>query len=116
MSHALPPERVHLPSFIGIIRISNGACRSGDEPDCDNPNEGGEMKTIQCAAAVAALAIVMTAPVRAEGVPEFRVDPYWPRPLPNNWILGQIGGIATGPPDHVWVYHPPPTLPHHGKN
>ena len=68
------------------------------------------MKTIRCAAVLAALSLVMTAPARAEGVPEFRVDPYWPKPLPNNWILGQIGGIATDRHDHVWVYQRPRTL------
>ena len=52
------------------------------------------MKTIRCATAVAALALVLIAPARGEGVPEFRVDPFWPKPLPNHWIFGQIGGIA----------------------
>ena len=23
-----------------------------------------------------------------EGVAQFAVDPFWPQPLPNNWILG----------------------------
>ena len=27
-------------------------------------------------------------------VPKFEVDPFWPKPLPNNWTLGQVGGIA----------------------
>src|SRR5258706_143335 len=65
---------------------------------------------IRCAAALAALFLVMTAPARAEGVPEFRVDPFRPKPLPNNWILGQIGGAATDRNDHVWVYHRRRTL------
>ncbi len=68
------------------------------------------MKTIRCAAALAGLFLVMAAPVRAEGIPEFRVDPFWPKPLPNNWIFGQIGGIATDRHDHVWVYQRPRTL------
>jgi hypothetical protein len=37
------------------------------------------------------------------------VDPYWPKPLPNNWILGQVAGIATASQDHVWVIHRPRT-------
>ena len=68
------------------------------------------MKSIRCVAAMAALALATIAPVLAAGVPEFRVDPYWPKPLPNNWILGQIGGIATDRHDHVWVYQRPRTL------
>ena len=27
------------------------------------------------------------------GIPQFLVDPFWPKPLPNNWILGQVAGI-----------------------
>ncbi len=27
------------------------------------------------------------------GVPQFQVDALWPKPLPNNWILGQVSGI-----------------------
>ena len=33
-------------------------------------------------------------PVHADGVPEFKVDPFWPKPLPENWMLGQVAGIA----------------------
>ena len=27
-------------------------------------------------------------------VPTFAVDPYWPKPLPNHWILGAVAGVA----------------------
>jgi DNA-binding beta-propeller fold protein YncE len=43
-------------------------------------------------------------------VPSFRVDPNWPKPLPNNWILGQVSGIATDASDHVWVLQRPGSL------
>ncbi|MGH8676914.1 MAG: hypothetical protein ACREUQ_01005 [Burkholderiales bacterium] len=46
----------------------------------------------------------------AEDVPAFRVDPFWPKPLPNNWLFGQIGGIAVDRHDHVWVLQRPRTL------
>ena len=26
--------------------------------------------------------------------PPFQVDPLWPKPLPNNWILGSVTGVA----------------------
>ena len=29
---------------------------------------------------------------RAQTAPAYRVDPYWPKPLPNNWVLGGLGG------------------------
>ena len=37
--------------------------------------------------------------------PGFVVDPSWPQPLPNNWLLGQIGGLYVDQHDHVWVYN-----------
>ena len=33
-------------------------------------------------------------PRRAGDIPTFAVDASWPKPLPNNWILGQVGGIT----------------------
>ena len=42
--------------------------------------------------------------------PAFRVDPYWPRPLPNNWILGQVGGISVDAQDNIWVFQRPRSL------
>src|SRR6202049_3936183 len=42
--------------------------------------------------------------------PGFVVDPAWPQPLPNNWLLGQIGGLYVDHHDHIWVYNRPRTL------
>jgi len=43
-------------------------------------------------------------------VPTFHVDPSWPRPLPNRWILGQVAGVAVDARDHVWIVHRPGSL------
>lgn len=43
-------------------------------------------------------------------VPEYQVDPFWPKPLPNNWLLGQVSGVAVDAGDHVWMLHRPKTL------
>ncbi len=40
----------------------------------------------------------------------FEVDPFWPKPLPNNWILGQVAGVAVDAKDHVWIVHRPGSL------
>jgi DNA-binding beta-propeller fold protein YncE len=44
---------------------------------------------------------------RAAGVeaPMFEVDPLWPKPLPNDWVLGQTIGVAVDADDHVWIVH-----------
>jgi len=38
-------------------------------------------------------------------VPRFEVDPFWPKPLPNNWVHGMTIGIGISSDDHVWVIH-----------
>ena len=43
-------------------------------------------------------------------VPAFQVDPFWPKPLPNNWILGAVAGVAVDAHDHVWIIQRPRTL------
>jgi hypothetical protein len=34
-------------------------------------------------------------------VPMFEVDPFWPKPLPNHWILGMVIGAAVDAQDHL---------------
>lgn len=43
----------------------------------------------------------------AEGVqaPVFEVDPLWPKPLPNHWVLGSAIGVGVDSRDHVFVIH-----------
>jgi DNA-binding beta-propeller fold protein YncE len=39
--------------------------------------------------------------------PNYKVDPFWPKELPNNWIVGQIGGMAVDRDNHIWVLQRP---------
>ena len=43
-------------------------------------------------------------------VPTYQVDPMWPKPLPNRWIIGAVAGVAVDARDHVWIVHRPGTL------
>jgi len=36
------------------------------------------------------------------GAPQYRVDPFWPKPLPNKWSMQQVVGIFVDHMDHVW--------------
>ncbi len=45
-----------------------------------------------------------------EQAPKFEVDPFWPKPLPNNWVIGQTIGVATDSADNVWIIHRPGSL------
>ena len=49
------------------------------------------------------------------GVPTFEVDPYWPKDLPNQWMMGQVSGIFVDSHDHVWVTNRPRSLENHDK-
>ncbi len=33
--------------------------------------------------------------------PDFQVDPFWPNPLPDGWLLGNVVGVATDSGDNV---------------
>ncbi len=37
--------------------------------------------------------------------PMFEVDPLWPQPLPNHWILGSTIGVTVDDQDHIWIIH-----------
>jgi DNA-binding beta-propeller fold protein YncE len=37
--------------------------------------------------------------------PRFEVDPMWPKPLPNHWVIGAAIGVAVDANDHVWIIH-----------
>jgi len=37
--------------------------------------------------------------------PMFEVDPMWPKPLPNHWLLGSAIGVSVDGQDHVWIVH-----------
>ena len=65
---------------------------------------------------VAALAILGLVQGRLERVsaaaakssaqaPRFEVDPLWPKPLPNHWLLGNVIGVGVDKDDHVYIVH-----------
>jgi DNA-binding beta-propeller fold protein YncE len=37
--------------------------------------------------------------------PRFEIDPMWPKPLPNHWLLGSTIGVSVDAQDHVWIIH-----------
>ena len=66
--------------------------------------------------ALATLIFAMVLPsssVLAQSLPHFEPDPYWPKHLPNNWIIGQVSGVAVDSHDNVWVLHRPRTTDGH---
>ena len=47
---------------------------------------------------------------RTMSAPYFEVDPFWPKPMPNHWMLGSAVGVSVDERDHVWIVHRPATL------
>lgn len=46
-------------------------------------------------------------PAVPAGVAQVAVDPFWPKPLPNNWIIGQVAGLSIDADNHIWIIHRP---------
>ena len=78
------------------------------------------VSTVAIAAAiVGAAAVLSSSTAVAEGnaaqhkpkvAPKLKVDASWPKTLPNNWVIGQIGGIAVDSQDHIWVLQRPRSI------
>jgi hypothetical protein len=62
------------------------------------------MAALASLAAVAIVSGVWHGPARAADseVPRFVVDPYWPKPLPDRWVTGAVGGVCVDGHDHVF--------------
>ena len=45
--------------------------------------------------------------ILADGIPAFEYDPTWPKPLPNNWVTGNIGAMTIDSQNHIWVAQRP---------
>ena len=90
--------------FIGIL--TSGIALSligGCAPDAPGGTAGTGVAGALGTAAAAA----------SDQVPAYQVDASWPKPLPNDWILGQVAGIAVDSQDHIWIIQRPRSLTAH---
>jgi len=64
------------------------------------------------AAGIAAASVAILSPVADLGAapdkhglvaPTFKVDPFWPKPLPDNWVTGEVGGTCIDSRDHLFI-------------
>ena len=71
--------------------------------------EGSPLGALLVAAIVALgvgqRALEATARAHAVQAPRFEVDPLWPKPLPNHWVLGNVIGVGVDAHDHVFIVH-----------
>ncbi len=40
---------------------------------------------------------------RAQSGPVYKVDPFWPKPLPNKWSMQQVVDMGVDKEDHLWI-------------
>jgi DNA-binding beta-propeller fold protein YncE len=92
---------------LGIIAVALlTACDSGSPGDAKAPAESQPQAQAQASAQTeTAAAPAATAAPDGPVAPRFEIDPFWPKPLPNNWVLGSAIGISVDSRDHVWIIH-----------
>ena len=59
---------------------------------------------------IIALFLLAASAIQPPATPSYAVDPFWPKPLPNHWIIGAVAGVAVDNRNHVWMIHRPSTL------
>ena len=52
----------------------------------------------------------------AQPVPRYEVDAAWPKPLPDQWVVGGLVGLCIDSQDHVLVLHRQEELIEGGRN
>src|SRR5688572_11349521 len=53
--------------------------------------------------AMVLLVACFSATLVAQSTQRFEIDPYWPKPLPDKWIIGRTGSICSDAHDHLVV-------------
>ena len=69
---------------------------------------GAGLLSLVAALGIGSAVLGKKAVVHAAGgtqAPRFEVDPLWPKPLPNHWLLGQTIGVSVDAQDHIWIIH-----------
>jgi hypothetical protein len=64
-----------------------------------------------CAAVAVCTAGFSASASRAQGAPHYEADLAWPKPLPDHWILGGLGGLCVDAQDHVLILNRQDVLP-----
>ncbi len=60
---------------------------------------------VSAGAGLSVLQNTATAQQRMVEVPIFEVDPLWPKPIPNEGLLGMTIGVSIDEQDNVWIVH-----------
>ena len=70
------------------------------------------LHVLASAALAISAAIAGTHLVNAQAAPpRYEVDLAWPKPLPNQWVLGGLGGLCVDAQGHVFILNRQDVLP-----
>ncbi len=48
--------------------------------------------------------------------PKFEIDPFWPKPLPDRWVTGEVSGTCVDAQDHLFIVNRVNLTPDEQKN
>src|SRR3954469_16920430 len=57
-----------------------------------------------------AAAWACTALAATPAAPTYKIDPFWPKPLPNTWAMGILAGVIADKADNIWIIQRPKTV------
>ena len=68
---------------------------------------GAGLVAVIAALGVGSVVLQRRAVAAASGgqAPRFEVNPMWPKPLPNHWVIGNTIGVSVDSNDHIWIIH-----------
>src|SRR2546427_5315752 len=69
---------------------------------------GTGLLTLLAALGIGQILLQQAATAQTNGkpmAPRFEVDPMWPKPMPNHWLLGNTIGVGVDSRDHVFIIH-----------
>lgn len=75
-----------------------------------NSERGAQSRVWVLAASLCLLGVCVALGAPGQSAPKYQFDPSWPKPLPNNWKLGGVTGLAVDKEDNVWVLDRPNDL------
>jgi len=90
-----------------VARATRAACLAAAVLVLGLPPAGALAQT---AGAPARSAEHLGGPAAPADAPKYRVEANWPKPLPNQWLMGQVGGVAVDRNDRIWILQRPRSL------